>query len=506
MPWEWRDPYRIRNALYPIYLSWPLQVLKYLEWDYQPLVVASPYIAHFPLMVLSDWFLWRVGKATVGKEATRIAFILLLTNGFMIEYEIRCFTNTLEKICTVVAFHFYLKQKSEFNANTVIFTVLLTIGFMMRNTSPVGWVPLLFTKMVYDGAFMPFLISGVIVALPLVITIVYLDSLYYMQAYTASTGTSLDRIDGGDVQKKFEWTVTGYNFLRINVLEGLSKFFGDHQMTEYIFNFLPNDIFRGLFPSMLLGHYKYFREKNSPDLVYICAFYVLFFSLIGHKENRFLLPILPFMFLLTGYQIKDFTMRFPNVVRILLWGIIIYEAFFFSLRANFHHQFWDVLEYVNTQGDEPPHSMYTMHRFEAPYYSWLHQRGQHLPEGPNRTKLYVVQQGPNFARKAFGAPLQLQNPDYTSYYLESIDRLVMEQMLPQWYVLPERSKCCAHRYYCFQAAQHAIEHMGNETKMYELEKVFYSEVLEHSPRKAGSDWHFARRFLYKLDYEKYTPF
>jgi hypothetical protein len=52
--------------------------------------------------------------------------------------------------------------------------------------------------------------------------------------------------------------------------------------------------------------------------------------------------------------------------------------------------------------------MYSMHRFETPYYSWLHQRGQAYPEefpDVNRTKLYVVQQGPPFARKAFGAPL-----------------------------------------------------------------------------------------------------
>ena len=72
-------------------------------------------------------------------------------------------------------------------------------------------------------------------------------------------------------------------------------------MTEYIFNFLPKDIMKGFYPFMLIGMFKYFKGRNSPDLVYITAFYILFFSLIGHKENRFLLPILPFLFLLTGF-------------------------------------------------------------------------------------------------------------------------------------------------------------------------------------------------------------
>jgi len=108
LPWEWRDPYRIRNALYPIYLSWPLALMKHFQCDYQYLVLLSPYIAHFPLMALSDWYLWKIGKHTVGKDATRVAFILMLTNMFMVEYEIRCFTNTLEKILNVIAFWFFL--------------------------------------------------------------------------------------------------------------------------------------------------------------------------------------------------------------------------------------------------------------------------------------------------------------------------------------------------------------------------------------------------------------
>ena len=109
LPWEWRDPYRLRNALYPIYLSWPLWILKWTRMDYRQLVLVSPYIAQWPLEVASDYALWIVGKQTVGKAATRVAFILILTNFFMVEYEIRCFTNTLEKICTVIAFQFYLK-------------------------------------------------------------------------------------------------------------------------------------------------------------------------------------------------------------------------------------------------------------------------------------------------------------------------------------------------------------------------------------------------------------
>ena len=45
LAWEWREPYKIRNALYPIYLSWPLALFKFFKIDYQYLVLISPYLA-----------------------------------------------------------------------------------------------------------------------------------------------------------------------------------------------------------------------------------------------------------------------------------------------------------------------------------------------------------------------------------------------------------------------------------------------------------------------------
>lgn len=172
-------------------------------------------MAHFPLMLLSDYFLWHVGKQTVGKPATRIAFILMLTNCFMVEYEIRCFTNTLEKILTCIVYYFWLKQDNRFTLDTVVFTALLTLGFMMRNTSPVGWIPLLLLKIFNQNSFWAYLKAGVFVFVPVCFCCVYLDSLYYWRANTSSTGTT-ETVQSHE--KQFEWTFTSLNFLRINVL------------------------------------------------------------------------------------------------------------------------------------------------------------------------------------------------------------------------------------------------------------------------------------------------
>jgi len=197
-----------------------------------------------------------------------------------------------------------------------------------------------------------------------------------MHANTSSSGTSLDH---HSENKKFEWTITSLNFLKVNVLEGLSKYFGDHRFTEYIFKFLPEDIFKGMTIFMVYGVYQHYfdmkNQKQVPYLVYMCVFYITFFSLLGHKENRFLLPILPFLFLMTGRGLSLMIKhkKWILLVKLLVYGSIIFEIVQFGVRSMFHNRYWDALDYVINFSDKAPHSLYSMHRFETPYYSWLHQ-------------------------------------------------------------------------------------------------------------------------------------
>lgn len=106
-------------------------------------------------------------------------------------------------ICTVVAFYCYLNQGSKFTLNTVFFTACLSVGFMMRNTSPVGWVPLILLKIIYENSFFAFLVAGVTVAIPVVFACVWVDSIFYQKINSA---------------QEFQWVFTSLNFLQVNVL------------------------------------------------------------------------------------------------------------------------------------------------------------------------------------------------------------------------------------------------------------------------------------------------
>ena len=82
-------------------------------------------------------------------------------------------------------------------------TAIITISFMMRVTSIIGWIPLCIVKIIIDNSFKPLLIAIVLVSLPIIALNIALDTYYY-----------LGKID-------FEnWVFTNYNFFKVNVLDG----------------------------------------------------------------------------------------------------------------------------------------------------------------------------------------------------------------------------------------------------------------------------------------------
>lgn len=92
---------------------------------------------------------------------------------------IRCLGNSIETIFYIIAYYYFIDIKNKMNKNTVIFTALISLSFMMRNTSPVGWVPLIIYKVIYEGSFFTFLVAAFVVALPIIGICILLDTLYF---------------------------------------------------------------------------------------------------------------------------------------------------------------------------------------------------------------------------------------------------------------------------------------------------------------------------------------
>jgi hypothetical protein len=84
-------------------------------------------VVHSFLVIIGDLYLWKIGKSTVGKEATQVAFIFYLTNRVQNSLISRPFTNSVEEILTIVAFYYYQRVSSTISRHTAIFTALVSI-------------------------------------------------------------------------------------------------------------------------------------------------------------------------------------------------------------------------------------------------------------------------------------------------------------------------------------------------------------------------------------------
>lgn len=94
-------------------------------------------------------------------------------------------------------------------------TLLISITFLCRSSSLAAWIPLALMKIIEDyNWFLPILVAGLTVTVPACITSVLIDSYYY------------------GVQ-----TVPQINFVHVNVVENVSKFFGYDPWFFYIKGF-----------------------------------------------------------------------------------------------------------------------------------------------------------------------------------------------------------------------------------------------------------------------------
>lgn len=104
--------------------------------------------------------------------------------------------------------------------------------------------------------------------------------------------TVVDRIMYG------KWTFVLVNFFKFNFLSGGGSFYGTHPWHWYFSQGLPVMVFSYI-PFSLAGMWW----SQQHQLAVLIAWVLAVYSTLGHKEFRFILPILPLMMMFAGYAI-----------------------------------------------------------------------------------------------------------------------------------------------------------------------------------------------------------
>jgi len=190
---------------------------------------------------IGDAYFFSVAKQLVGKPAASISFLFYFINFINLSFLSRTLGNSVESILCTVTLYYFLRTSGKIDLSTVVMTGLLTLAFIIRNTAPIGWVPLLLIRILRDRAFLSYLISGFLIAIPLLIASIAIDTWFYG-----------------------ELTITAYNFFRVNVFEGLSVYFGTSPWHYYLRDALPMYL-NIQYPIALYAFYTYTRDTYSKN-------------------------------------------------------------------------------------------------------------------------------------------------------------------------------------------------------------------------------------------------
>ncbi|KAJ7775110.1 glycosyltransferase family 22 protein [Mycena metata] len=286
LTWEWLSPQPIRSIIYPalnVPIYWLLRVtgLDILGTLGDWLVINGPRILHGTLASLTDIFLCSLTRTVLGERYVSTALFVSLSSFFHVLSLSRSLSNSLETSLTTIALSYYPWVAGP-GVAVERSRVRLTLAFAalacaVRPTNAIIWTYLvgylLWQLRTSGRSLLIVLQDGVVISAITLCGIFALDSLYY--------GTP---------------TFTPLNFLATN-LSNVSLFYGGNPWHYYVSQAIPILCTTSL-PFVLREIWSILKGRESRALgtMLACITWTIgIYSLAGHKEWRFIHPLLPML-------------------------------------------------------------------------------------------------------------------------------------------------------------------------------------------------------------------
>uniref|UniRef100_A0A914V314 Mannosyltransferase n=1 Tax=Plectus sambesii TaxID=2011161 RepID=A0A914V314_9BILA len=279
LTWEWRQG--IRSYVYPLFIALYYGVLRLTALDSRAAVVHGPKLLQALFGALGDIHLFKLAKRFQGEQEALWSLLVYWSTWFGFFCTPRTLGNSVETVLTLIGLYHYpwpahlLKEdeRQTRRKHTWLYIAVAALAVLVRPTAVLFWAPLALWNLFRVRHPVAFVTRTCLpVALPVFALSVYVDRVCYGR-----------------------WLLSAWNFAAFNVFEGGSGHFGVHPWHWYLSNGLPSVLTVHIIP-IALGVY---RSRNRVVL-WLCVWYVLFHSVLAHKEHRFLLPIVPLLCLYGG--------------------------------------------------------------------------------------------------------------------------------------------------------------------------------------------------------------
>ena len=291
LTWEWQPALPgasgvldgpIRGILHPLLFVPGYALLKLTALDSTRLLVLVPRLQQAVFAAIGDVYTYRLARRVLGAKYAPDALLVAVTNVYSLYTATRTFANTTEAALTAAALFYWPfeprqdEQRARYKTNLYRALALAALACLLRPTNGILWA-YLFVELVWRtvrqkqqslevaGDLVLLLVSAARIGVVALVLSVVLDSAWAGRFALAPLA-----------------------FLYRNVIANLSVFYGAHPVHWYVSQGIPL-LGTTWLPFMLVGWWN----ARATLLGRLAAVTVGTYSLLSHKEARFLQPLLP---------------------------------------------------------------------------------------------------------------------------------------------------------------------------------------------------------------------
>ncbi|NWI09337.1 PIGB mannosyltransferase, partial [Crypturellus soui] len=345
LTWEWENG--LRGYSYPLLFASIYKVLQLLAKDDVQLLIWVPRLVQALLAAFADVKLYSLVRHLENAETAQWVFFCQLCSWFTWYSCTRTLTNTMETLLTSFALSYYPLKGSKMGSSYKYLT-LVALAVVIRPTALIPWIPLVFNHFWQEQKKADLILHKCIP----------------VGLVTVGTSLIIDRVFFG------KWVLVQLNFLKFNVLQNLGTFYGSHPWHWYFTQGLPVVLGTHL-PFFIHGCVR--APKRYRIFLMAVIWTVLVYSMLSHKEFRFIYPVLPFCMFFCGYSLKQLkTWKKSAAIFLLLTNLLP------ALYTGLIHQrgSLDVMSHVqqlcNNSYQSQASVFFMMPCHSTPFYSHVH--------------------------------------------------------------------------------------------------------------------------------------
>uniref|UniRef100_A0A3B5APD0 Mannosyltransferase n=1 Tax=Stegastes partitus TaxID=144197 RepID=A0A3B5APD0_9TELE len=333
----------IRGFLYPLFFAFLYKILHLMNYDSVLLLIWLPRISQALLAAFADVKFFFLVQTLENREVAKWAFFCQMCSWFTWFCCTRTLTNSAETSITCLAL-FYFPLPGSRSHSSRKYLALVALAVIIRPTALIVWFPLIVYHFWHEDNKLR-LITHNYIPIGFVLSLMFPS----------------------------QWTLVQWNFVKFNIIHSVADFYGSHPWHWY---------FTQGFAVVIGPHLPFFlhgcalASRRYKILLAAVVWTIVVYSLLPHKEFRFIYPVLPFCMVFCGTSLAHLKawrraaaafLLVANLVPALYTGLVHQRG---ALDVMNHVQ--ALCDASNVSAHLQPDVLFLMPCHSTPFYSHVH--------------------------------------------------------------------------------------------------------------------------------------